>query len=138
MAIYPNDATGSFTTATFTSMADRKPDRGFSEDRAFDIINFTSEAGYEKRSLRSRRSKRRFALSYSNVNGLVKQAIENFFIARSGEFESFTFDLSYIGQSGTINARFDGGLSIQEVKSGNASILDNFYNISFQLVETYT
>jgi hypothetical protein len=138
MAIYPTDAVGSFTTATFTSMANRKPDRGYSERRAYDIIPFTSEAGYEKRTLRTRRSKRSFSLRYSNIDGLMKQAIENFYIARNGEFESFTFDLSHVGQSGTINVRFDGDLNLQEVKSGNDSILDNVYDVSFTLLETYT
>ena len=45
MATYPNDATGSFTTATFTDMRDRKPDRGYNYDRAYDVVTFQTDAG---------------------------------------------------------------------------------------------
>lgn len=137
MATYPDDAIPNSTTATFSSMIDRKPDRGYSYERAYDVISFTSEAGYERRSLRSRRPKRQYSLSYSNVSGLVRQAIENFYTARSGSFESFILDLAHLGDTGTIYVRFDGNLSITERKSGLETV-QNVYDISFDLIETYT
>ena len=36
------------TLDRFTSMADRKPDKGFTAERSFDTITFNSQAGYEK------------------------------------------------------------------------------------------
>lgn len=123
----------------FTSMADRKPDRGFQTSTEFDTIEFTSQAGYEKRRLRSRRSKRDFDLSYTNISGVEKTAIEQFYRARSGSFETFTFDLTHINETGTIQARFDGPLSIQHVFSGaaNSSLENNFYTVTFKLKEVY-
>lgn len=137
MATYPNDAVGNFTIDTFSSMADRRPDRGYSESQNFSSITFTSEAGYEKRRLKSRRPKRTFSFTYTNVNGLIKQAIQNFYRARSGDFESFTFDLDHVSQVGTMTARFDGELAIQEVRSGASNVLNDVYSISFTITETY-
>lgn len=138
MAIYPSDAVGPFTTATFSSMADSKPDKGFSEQRQYNSIIFESEGGYEKRRLRSRRSKRSFDLRYTNITGLEKAAIEDFYNARAGEFEAFSFDLSHLNQSGNITVRFDGPLQINQVLSDtNANLLSNFYTVSFKLQETY-
>jgi len=137
MATYPYDAIPNSTTIAFASMADKKPDRGYSYDREYNIITFESEAGYERRSLRSRRPKRSYKLEYTNVNGLVRQAIENFYVARSGALESFVLDLAHVGDSGTIYVRFDGALSITEVRSGLGAASD-IYNISFDLIETYT
>jgi hypothetical protein len=121
----------------FTSMADRKPDNGVSSQRSFDSITFTSQSGYEKRRLRSRRSKRQYSLQYTNVTGVEKSAIESFYNERSGEFESFVFDLSHINDSGTINARFSGTLKVAQVLSNGAGLLDNFYTVSFELQETF-
>lgn len=121
----------------FNSMADRKPDKGFNSQRVFDSIKFTSQSGYEKRRLRSRRSKRSYDLSYTNVTGIEKNAIENFYNARSGEFEAFTFDLSHINESGTITTRFDGPLSVNHVASAGSNLTENFYTVSFKLQETY-
>lgn len=137
MATYPIDAVPNSPTATFSSMADKKPDRGYSYDREYNVINFESEAGYERRSLRTRRAKRSYSLEYTNVSGLVRQAIENFYIARSGSFESFLLDLSHVGDTGSIYVRFEGSLNVKEVKSGNGSAQD-VYTISFDLIETYT
>ena len=137
MATYPDDAIPNSTTASFASMIDKKPDRGYSYDREYNIINFESEAGYERRSLRSRRPKRSYKLEYTNVSGLVRQAIENFYVARSGAFESFVLDLTHVGDVGSIYVRFEGPLSVTEVKSGNSAAQD-IYNISFELIETYT
>lgn len=138
MFIYPSDASSvPFTTATFTSMADHKPDSGYQIDRAYSSIIFESESGYEKRRLRSRRAKRTINLTYTNVTGLEKLAIENFYNARSGEFEAFRFDLAHVNDSGTMVVRFDGGLQVQHVLSSDSNLLLNFYTVSFKLKETY-
>ena len=138
MATYPTDASSiPFTTSSFTSMADRKPDTGYSIERAYNTVIFESEVGYEKRRLRSRRPKRNIALTYTNITGLAKLAIENFYNDRSGEFESFTFDLSHVNDSGTMLVRFDGSLQIDHVLSSDSNLLLNFYTVSFKLKETY-
>ena len=137
-AVYPQDAIPNTTTSNFSSMADKKPDTGYKVEKSFDVNVFTSEAGYERRSLISRRSKRSFTLKYTNVSGLVRQAIQNFYIARSGSFESFLLDLTHIGETGSLFVRFEGSLEIVVVKSGLASAENNIFNISFNLQETYT
>jgi hypothetical protein len=125
------------TIDRFGSMADRKPDRGIASKRSFDVTTFTSQAGYEKRRLKSRRSKREYDLRYTNISGIEKTAIENFYTQRSGEFESFIFDLSHINESGTITARFDKELSIDQTLSTGTGLLDNFYTVSFKLKEVF-
>lgn len=125
------------TLDRFTSMADRKPDKGFNSERRFDSITFTSQAGYEKRRLKSRRPKRAYNLQYTNVTGIEKTAIENFYNARSGEFEAFSFDLSHINEVGTITTRFDGPLQVQQILSSGSQLTDNFYTVTFKLQETF-
>jgi len=125
------------TLDRFNSMSDRKPDKGFTAERSFDTITFNSQAGYEKRRLRSRRSKRNYSLQYTNISGIEKTAIENFYNARSGEFEAFTFDLSHLNESGTITTRFDGPLSVTQVLSTGSALTENFYTVAFKLQETY-
>jgi hypothetical protein len=138
MANYPSGANSiPFTTSSFTTMADKKPDTGYSIERTYNTVIFESEVGYEKRRLRSRRPKRSLALIYTNITGLAKLAIENFYAARSGEYESFIFDLSHVNDSGTMLVRFDGGLQIDHVLSSEANLLLNFYTVSFKLKETY-
>ena len=68
---------------------------------------------------------------------MEKTAIENFYNARSGEFEAFTFDLTHINESGTITTRFDGPLSVQQVHAAGDQLTENFYTVSFKLQETY-
>ena len=136
MASYPSNATYSVGGNTYT-MTSRKPDRGFSIGEQFNNAIFTSQVGYERRRAISRRSKRQFQLQYTNVNGGYKQAIENFYRARSGDLESFEFDLSYIGLSGTIQVRFDGELTTAEVQT-TSNVLTNIYTVSFKLIESYT
>lgn len=136
MASYPSNATYSVGGNTYT-MTSRKPDRGFSIGEQFNNAIFTSQVGYERRRAISRRSKRQFQLQYTNVNGGYKQAIENFYRARSGDLESFEFDLSYIGLSGTIQVRFDGELTTAEVQT-TSDVLTNIYTVSFKLIESYT
>jgi len=125
------------TQDRFTSMADRRPDKGISSTRAFDVNTFASQAGYEKRRLRSRRSKRTYDLKYSSITGVEKTAIENFYNARSGEFESFSFDLNHINETGTITTRFQGQLSIEQTHSVGPRLIDNFYTVSFSLQEVF-
>tara|TARA_Y100000592_G_scaffold14159_1_gene20092 strand:- start:35173 stop:36789 length:1617 start_codon:yes stop_codon:yes gene_type:complete len=125
------------TNDRFNSMADRKPDTGFQTQEKFESSIFTSQAGYEKRRLKSRRSKRNYTLTYSNISGIERTAIEEFYRARSGDFESFTFDLSHLNDSGTLNTRFDGPLDIQQVLSSGSSLTENFYTVSFKLQEVY-
>lgn len=137
MAIYPIEATSLFTTDTFTSMADKKPDRGYSTDREYNTILFETESGYEKRRLRSRRSKRTYDLQYTNITGLEKYAIENFYAQRSGNFESFDLDLEHLNEVGSVRVRFDGALKIEHVLSAGSNVLQNFYSVSFTLKETY-
>ena len=125
------------TIDRFTSMIDRKPDRGISSSRGFNTVTFESQAGYEKRRLKTRRSKRNYELSYTAITGVEKTAIENFYIARSGEFESFNFDLSHINESGTIITRFQGPLNIEQTYSNGSRLVDNFYTVSFSLQEVF-
>ncbi len=125
------------TLDRFSSMADRKPDKGFQTDERYDVTTFTSQAGYEKRRLKSRRSKRAYSLTYTNITGIEKLAIENFYRARSGDFETFTFDLSHLNDSGTINTRFNGPLSVTQVLSTGTTLVENFYTVSFALQEVF-
>lgn len=134
MATYPDDATEATTSL---SMTNTRPDRGFQQQEEFRVETFESQAGYEKRRLVTRRPKRSYNLSYTNVSGAVKKAIEDFYKARNGTFESFIFDLSHVNDSGTINVRFEGPLRIQHVISGGTGLLDNVYTINFNLKETW-
>jgi hypothetical protein len=125
------------TQDRFTSMVDRKPDRGIGSERTFDVTTFMSQAGYEKRRLKSRRSKRSYNLTYTAISGVEKTAIENFYNARSGTFESFSFDLSHINESGIITTRFEGPLSIEQSYSTGSRLIDNIYTVSFKLQEVF-
>lgn len=136
MASFPTDATYVAGSTTY-SMVNRKPDRNFTIDNQFNTSTFTSQIGYEKRRQVSRRSKRKISLSYTNINGGYKQAIENFFKNRGGDAEVFEFNLSYVGLSGTILVRFDGGLQISESLTSEDSV-NSFYNIRFNLQETFS
>ena len=125
------------TLDRFTSMADRRPDRGIGSERTFDVTTFTSQAGYEKRRLKSRRSKRSYNITYTAITGVEKTAIENFYNARSGTFESFSFDLSHINESGIITTRFEGPLSVEQSYSTGSRLIDNIYTVSFKLQEVF-
>ena len=120
-----------------SSMEDRKPDRGNETNKKFDVITFTSQAGYEKRRLRSRRPVREFDLEYTNVSGLEKDAIENFYTARHGEYDSFLFDMTHINQVGTIITRFDGSLDVSHEHSLDGTRQNNFYKVGFALKELF-
>jgi hypothetical protein len=136
MASFPTDATYTNESTTY-SMSARKPDRGFNIDNIFNTSIFTSQIGYEKRRQISRRSKRKISLTYTNINGGFKTALENFFKNRGGDAEAFEFNLSYLGLSGTILVRFEGGLQTSETLSSEDP-LNSFYNIRFTLQETFS
>ncbi len=136
MASYPSGATYISGATTYT-MTNKKPDRGYQITQQFNTAVFTSQVGYERRRQISRRPKRQFALQYTNINGGYKQAIENFFKDRGGDFDSFDFDLAYVGQSGTIQVRFEGNLSVTEVQTTSA-LVTNIYTVSFNLIESFT
>jgi hypothetical protein len=127
MATYPDDA----------SMTNRQPDRGFSTGRKFVISKWVTQAGYEKRRLMSRRGKRDYSITYANITGTEKALIENFYIARSGEYETFTFDLTHINETGTVRVKFDGNLDIRHIISGDAVAANNIYTISLKFMEDY-
>jgi hypothetical protein len=136
MAQFPTDATYSVGGNTYTMTA-RKPDRGFSIGSEFNNATFTSQVGYERRRARSRRPLRQFEVRYTNILGGYKQALENFYNARSGTLESFEFDLTYIGLSGTIQVRFNGAFTATEVQTTD-SRETSIYTVSFNLIESYT
>ena len=83
------------------------------------------------------RLRKRSRTPCTNISGVERTAIENFYNARSGDFESFSFDLSHLNESGTITTRFEGDLQITQVLSAGTSLTENFYTVSFKLQETY-
>jgi hypothetical protein len=125
MATYPDDA----------NLSGRKPDKNFSLKKKYSATVFESESGYEKRQLKSRRPKRTIELSYTKVSSSIKNGIEDFYDNRSGEFESFYFDLAHLNETGIIRTRFKGELDIETIHSIGSE--DNFYNVKFTLQETY-
>jgi hypothetical protein len=136
MANFPSDATYVLNGTTYT-MSNRKPDKGFGIDQSFNTSIFTSQIGYEKRRQISRRSKRKFSISYTNLHGAFKTALENFYRNRGGDSEAFEFNLSYVGLTGIISVRFEGSFQVSEVLT-SASELDSFYNVKFTLQETFS
>ena len=88
-------------------------------------------AGYEKRRLITRRLKRKWEFSYTNINGIEKEAIETFYRERSGTFEAFSFDLSHLNEQGLVTVVFDSGPKITNVLSGSPNDLtQNFYTVN--------
>lgn len=120
-----------------SSMIDKRPDKGYTEERQFDTLKFESQAGYEKRRLRSRRIKRKYNLTYTNITGLEKNAIRDFFDNRFGEHEAFLFDLDHLNQVGIITTRFDGNINIQHVFDGGGDELQKFYTVSINFQEVF-
>jgi hypothetical protein len=129
--------TESSYTTRFTDMRDRKPNNGFMIQDQFNVSKYSSQAGYEKRRLMSRRPKRNFQLTYTNVTGVEKEAIQNFYRARNGEYETFTFDLTHINDTGTVRTRFNGPLEIQQVISSGTSLTQNYYNVRLNFQEDF-
>jgi hypothetical protein len=136
MSRYPDNATYSIGENTYT-MTSRKPDRGYSISTEFNNSIFTSQVGYERRRAVSRRPIRQFDIRYTNITGGFKQAIQDFYTARSGNLESFEFDLTYIGLSGSIQVRFNSALTISEVQTTDSPVT-SIYSVSFNLLESYT
>jgi hypothetical protein len=136
MSAFPADATYTFNSTTY-SMSSRRPDRNYSYSASFETANFTSQIGYERRRQISRRRKRTFNFAYTNITGVYKAALENFYNNRGGQFEAFEFDLSYAGQSGTIIARFDGPLTITQIMATDNELTD-IYNVNFTIQETFS
>jgi hypothetical protein len=118
-------------------MTNRRPDRNYSYSQSFENATFTSQVGYERRRQISRRRKRTFTFGFTNITGVYKAAIENFYNNRGGPFEAFEFDLSYAGQSGTIIVRFEGSLNIVQVVATDNELTD-IYNVTFTLQETFS
>lgn len=129
--------TESVYTTRISDMRDRKPNNGFMTQNQFNVSKYSTQVGYEKRRLMSRRQKRSYQLTYTNISGVEKEAVENFFKARNGEYETFTFDLTHINDTGTVRTRFNGPLEIQQVISAGPSLTQNFYNIRFNLQEDF-
>ena len=125
------------TTGRVSSMKDRRPSNGYTTNKQFNVSKYSTQSGYEKRRLLSRRPKRSFGLTYVNVSGVEKEAIENFYNARNGEYETFTFDLTHINDNGTVRTRFNGPLEIQQVASSGTALLQNFYSIRLNLQEDF-
>jgi hypothetical protein len=136
MATYPNDATTTITSTTY-SLSGRKPDRGFTYDIEYPINVFVSQSGHEKRNSVSRRPKRTYALRYTNIQGGYVQALNDFYKSVHGNLNSFYFDTAHIGQSGLVMVRFEGKLSISEVQS-TLEMASSIYNVQFNFVETYS
>lgn len=119
-----------------TSMADRKVDKGYSYTRESDVKTTRFIAGYEKRRLNSRRLRRRWTFSYTNINGVEKEAIDAFYVARSGQYEAFSFDLDHVNESGMATVVFDGPPQVSSVLSASPDDLtQNFYTVSMVLRE---
>ncbi len=119
-----------------TSIASRKVDKGFSTNRESAVRRIAFIAGYEKRRLITRRMKRIWNFSYTNITGIEKEAIEAFYLARSGDFESFSFDLSHLNEQGFVTVRFDQPITITNVLSASQDdLMQNFYNVTVSLKE---
>lgn len=117
-------------------MSNRKPDKGFNFRRNINVIKFESQGGYESRRLMSRKPLRTWELTYTNVSGTEKEAMETFYNNRYGEWESFRFDLTHVNElSGFVTVRFDGELEIQHNFTKGTGLNDNFYTLNVTLKE---
>jgi hypothetical protein len=131
---YFDSGTNKYTR--MTSMASRKVDKGFSYTKEPEVKSTKFIAGYEKRRLITRRLKRKWTCSYTNINGIMKEAIENFYFARSGTFEAFSLDLSHLNEQGLVTVVFDGAPNINNVLGGSTNdMTQNFYTINLNFRE---
>lgn len=119
------------------SMADRKPDRGHGTERKFSVVTYESIAGYEKRRLVSRRGKRSWKFSYTNITGIEKQALQDFYDARYGTYEAFYLDLSHLEDTGIAFARFEGPLQINHVATLGTNPHQKIYTVSVDMMEVF-
>jgi hypothetical protein len=114
----------------------RKADKGYSYTREADVKTTKFIAGYEKRRLNTRRLRRKWNFTYTNINGLDKEAIDAFYMSRNGTYESFSFDLSHLNESGLATVVFDTPPQITNVLAGSASdFAQNYYNVTMQFRE---
>lgn len=119
-----------------TSIEDRKVDRGFSYTREPEMRATKYIAGYEKRRLITRRLKRAWTWRYTNINGIEKEAIEQFYLARSGTYEAFSLDLSHLNEQGLATVVFNKPISVTNVLSASPEDLtQNFYNVDIEVRE---
>jgi hypothetical protein len=119
-------------------LGDRKPDKGYTTDTAINVLNFESQVGYEVRRLISRRKRRTWKLTYTNISGTEKQALQTFYDHRGGEYETFFFDLTHVNETAsTALVRFEGPLKVVHNFSKGTGLNDNFYTIEVTLKETY-
>jgi len=117
---------------------DKKPTKGFGSEREFNSTFFESQVGYEKRRLISRRGKRKWNLSYTNIDGISKESLDTFYRARFGEFETFSFDLTHISEEPElVNVKFDGKLKWSHIQSRGLLPRDNFYTVQVNLREVF-
>ena len=131
---YFDSGTSKYTRRT--SMSSRKADKGFSYSAEPEVKSTKFISGYEKRRLITRRLKRKWEFSYTNINGIEKEAIETFYRERSGTFEAFSFDLSHLNEQGLVTVVFDSGPKITNVLSGSPNDLtQNFYTVNIVLRE---
>jgi hypothetical protein len=113
-----------------TSIADRKADKGYSYTSEPQVKTTSFIAGYEKRRLITRRLKRKWTFGYTNITGIEKEAIEYFYRAVNGTFQSFSFDLSHLNYSGLATVVFDSSPQFTSVLSASATDLSqNFYTV---------
>ena len=114
----------------------RHPDKNIGiTNNHYTSVNQQFGGGYERRILRTRRTKRKYTLRYTKVESDVKEKIEIFYSDRNGDFESFTLNLSHIHETGTVLVRFEGGLNITLIDTVGAT---NYYDVSFTLVEVHS
>lgn len=124
-------------TVRCNSMQDRKPDKGFNETEEIEVSLFRSQAGYEKRRLLSRKFLRTWSLSYTNISGVERQSIKDFYRARSGSFESFRLDLDHLSQTGTTTVRFDSPIADTTNHILGDLESQKYYDVSFTLREIF-
>jgi hypothetical protein len=122
MATYPDNA----------NMINRHPDKGFSIAKRNNMVTFESANGYQRRKLLSRRLLRTFTFSYTSIDRVMMNDIENFYNARAGSFESFLLDLSHFNLVGQVPVRFEGDLTREHVIDGNNNA---WFNVSVVMVE---
>lgn len=114
----------------------RKADKGYSYTREADVKTTKFIAGYEKRRLNTRRLRRKWSFSYNNINGIDKEAIDSFYLSRNGTYESFSFDLTHLNESGLATVVFDAPPQITNVLAASANDLaKNYYNVTMQFRE---
>ena len=119
-----------------SGIGERKADRGYSYTREADVKTTKFIAGYEKRRLNTRRLRRKWSFAYTNINGFDKEAIDSFYLSRNGTYESFSFDLSHLNESGLATVVFDASPQITNVIATSANDLSqNYYNVTMQFRE---